>query len=161
MIILTIQGAGKTYAAETIEKVNDIDVADYRDKSVDDYVCALAMAEKAYEPSEKHYVLGNASVEVAEKLLEKGFEVSIYAPFKESLGSDYEGMKERLFGRYVLRKEQTPKNVGWIEKMKKNFDIYCSMQTYSDLWDKYPYKLHFMHMTPMYPYIGDCIKNIL
>ena len=50
---------------------------------------------------------------------------------------------------------------GWIEKMKKNFDIYCSMQTYSDLWDKYPYKLHFMHMTPKYPYIGDCIKNLL
>ena len=157
MIILTIQGAGKTYAAQNINNVTDVDIKDYR--NVDDYVNVLNfLNDEAHQ--ENSFFLGNASYEVTEKLLEKGHKVVIFAPFKDLMSEDeYQMTKELLFGRYVLRKRQTPQNVGWIEKMKENFDNYCNISLYSDLNDKYPGKLSLRVMNLSIPTVAAMIKK--
>ncbi len=154
MIILTIQGLGKTEVAKGNPYIADIDVKYYDD--LNSYTNALAEAEN----SDKYkYVLGNASLDVAKKLIEDfGLSVAICAPWKDRLNiEEYTEMKERMFGRYVLRKEQTPSNLGWLNRMKSNFDKYCSTEMYKDIRCS---GLTFIDVTSKSPYMSSIIRNM-
>ena len=128
MIILTVQGAGKSYAASTRNDVCDVDRIRGKE-SLDDYIKRLLAADKT-----SRYVLGNLRHDIAKELDRRGERFMLFAPFKESMSEDeYQEIKERIFGRLVLRKEQSARTCGYIEDFKKGYDTYNSEAYYSDL----------------------------
>ena len=128
MIILAVQGSGKTYAASKRSDVADVDRIRGKE-SLDDYIARLYEADDTAT-----YALGNARLDIATKCIRDGRDVAIFAPFKELMDEkQYQVMKERIFGRLVLRKEQTGYTCKYIEEFKKFYNLYNSTAYYKDL----------------------------
>ena len=128
MIILAVQGSGKSYAASTRDDVADIDRIRGKE-NLDDYIGRLLNASDNYK-----YVLGNLRKDIAEELGRRGISFTLFAPFRGSLSpQEYQEMKERIFGRLVLRKEQNAYTCKYIETFKAGYDTWNSEDYYSDL----------------------------
>ncbi len=128
MIILAVQGSGKSYAAAQRNDVADVDRIRGKE-SVDDYVERLLQADQEYR-----YACGNARLDIAEELEKRGQKFTIFAPFRELLEDNvYQEMKERIFGRLVLRKEQNAYTCKYIEDFKAHYDTFNSIKYYDDL----------------------------
>ncbi len=128
MIILAVQGSGKTYAAKTRSDVLDIDRIRGKE-SLNDYIKRLYEADDTVA-----YTLGNARLDIATKCSKDGRDVIIFAPFKELMDEkEYQIMKERIFGRLVLRKEQNKYTCKYVEDFKRNYDLYNSIEYYKNL----------------------------
>lgn len=142
MIILAFQGSGKTYAANKYPgTVSEIDVKEGFD-SYGDYAEALIEADK-----DANCIFGNANIFVAKELLERGTDISIFAPWKENLSErDYEDIKTTIFGRYVLRQEQKANSYKWLERMKRHFDSFASKEHYKELETAYPGRIQYLTM---------------
>lgn len=155
MIILCTQGLGKTYTSKIMEDVFDVDVKDYKNKEnwLNEYTDALISLDK-----DNSFVLGNISEDIMNSLKEKGAEYFLFSPVSSE--DAYLTCKALLFGRYILRKDQTPYNLPWINKMKENFDHYCDISFLSKYADKE--HLFMMNKTGIIPIfsVDDLIERI-
>ena len=144
MIILAMQGTGKTYAANKYSgTVSEIDVKEGFDTYAD-YADALIEEDKNAKVT-----FGNANVFVAKELLKKGECFAIFAPWKENLSTkDYDDIKTTIFGRFVLRQEQKTNSYKWLEKMKKYYDSFNSIEHYKELETDYPGCIQYITMAP-------------
>ncbi len=147
MIILAVQGSGKSYAAAQRDDVADIDRIRGKE-AVADYVDRLQKADHVYP-----YTCGNARLDIAEELVKRQQDFVIFAPFREILSEEvYQEMKERLFGRLVLRKEQNARTCQYIESFKKHYDEFNSTMYYKEVvkeansFGKPPVDVHFFVM---------------
>lgn len=123
-IVLAFQGLGKTYTTENYPELKAVDI-DFKDFPHNDgweeqYVNTLIEKSADFETQ---IVFGNISKQVISLLLEKRIDFWIITPINDD-SDEYISVKERLIGRYVLRKTQKPSNVQWLEKMKHSFDIW-------------------------------------
>lgn len=138
-ICMVFQGLGKTYV-KTHEDELGIHVEDFDFKKFDhsnpewftDYTKELS---KLYSDNSINYIFCNISADLIKFCTDSGFQYTIISPVfdKESNTDEYRRIKEILFGRYVLRKTQTEKNVHWIEHMKMNFDHWTCKSFFEDL----------------------------
>ena len=155
MIILAVQGSGKSYAAGLRNDVADIDRIRGKEE-LSDYIARLYAAED--NPDIK-YVLGNARYDIAKKILEDGKDIVIFAPFKDLMDEKgYRNMKERIFGRLVLRREQNQFNYGYIEDFKKGYDLYNDTAYYKDL-KNLPGKVTFFPMCSQIDSVSELIGS--
>lgn len=125
MIILGFQGTGKTTYVKKHDNASDLDYK-YFDTKSDGW-------EKAYvdrlldEDITKDYVFGNISKEVMAELNSRQINFKVFAPMHgDTLTRDDENLKALLLGRYVVRKEQTPQNLKWLNRMKRHYDEWTS-----------------------------------
>lgn len=133
-IILCTQGTGKTSATSPIANIADIDVK-YYDKDDPNWI-ELYVSDLIEATTKNDYVLGNITCEVMKELEKREIPYSVFVPFKNILDNrEYQLSKQILFGRYILRKTQSPHNSNWIEKLKRHFDDYCdwSVPPYAQL----------------------------
>lgn len=121
MIILAFQGAGKTTYAKTHDNAVDLDTKDFDTRVADwekAYVDNLVDADVLND-----YVFGNISKEVMAELDNRGINFKVFAPIRETVATkEDEDLKALLLGRYVVRKEQTPQNLKWLNRIKKHYD---------------------------------------
>ena len=121
-VILAFQGTGKTYFCSKNPEYIDLDFKEFPhvDGWLEDYVETL---KSHIQDDNIKGIFCNISKELMDKLTEEQIPFTVFAPLTNS--EDYEDVKALLLGRMVLRKTQTPQNVGWIEKIKAHFDEWC------------------------------------
>ena len=149
-IVLGFQGCGKTYLSERSEEkygltCRDMDFKyfDHHTDWVKDYV------DEVLEQDGYDIVFCNISRELINELLSRDISFTVVAPMQDRCsGAEYQAIKEMLFGRYVLRKTQTPQNVGWIEKLKANFDSWTDYEFFKECEDNDNVLL--LPLTPQY-----------
>ena len=144
MIILGFQGCGKTSAAEVYpDKFIDNDFKTYvhDDGWIQRYVDDVIMLEEKGTKT----VLCNISKELMDELVTRGISFRIFAPvWDKKQTEEFLDLKAMMFGRYVLRKEQTAKNVWWIEKIKRHYDEWTDMEFFKPYLDSGYAKLDVM-----------------
>ena len=128
MIILAVQGSGKSYAAAKRNDSADIDRIRGKE-SLEDYIDRLLEAAAS-----KKYTLGNLRLDIAEELDRRGEQFTLFAPFRDFLSTEeYQEIKERIFGRLVLRKEQNERTCRYIEDFKSGYDKFNNTAYYDGL----------------------------
>ncbi len=131
MIILAVQGSGKSYAASQRDDTADVDRMRGREP-LGDYIGRLLDADRS-----RRYTCGNLRLDIAEELDRRGVQFVMFAPFREFMREgEYREMKERIFGRLVLRREQSARTCGYLEDFKAGYDRFNSVHYYDSLSGK-------------------------
>lgn len=143
-IILAFQGTGKTYFCnnETEKQCKDLDFKEFVHCPgwIKDYVDELERCQDRYD-----IIFCNISKDLMDELSARDIPFTVVTPIwytNRGQDDDYRTLKEIIFGRFVLRKEQTPSNVRWLEKIKANFDNWTNFNMFK-------------------PYIDDGIADII
>lgn len=158
-IVLAFQGTGKTYFCEKIAytlgfqcKDQDFKSFEHTDGWIERYVDELE------NDSTNDIIFCNICKELMEELTKRKIAFYVITPLWYSARGqeeDFLTLKEILFGRYVLRKSQTPQNVCWLEKVKRNFDDWTN---YS-LFEEFVEYITFLPMTITNNSVEKLIKS--
>lgn len=133
-VVLAFSALGKSFLKENAKsfgiQVVDNDVM-YFDRRSNDFINTYVDEIEHYlADAENDYVFCNINNDVMYELCKRNIPFTIVAPIWRQNPNEIKTVKELIFGRLVLRKTQTAKNVSWLENMKATFDNRTKYETF-------------------------------
>ncbi len=165
-IVLAFQGSGKSFLTKNLPELHckDMDFKYYRGKPnwEQEYIKTL---QTNMEMGIYDFIFCNISEDIMRLLKNAGIEFYVVTPLwhddAEREGRRFQKIKSILFGRYVLRKEQTPDNVKWLNRIKRHFDEWTAFSFFT----KYVPEDHIIPLTgekdTLYDALYDSIKALV